>query len=251
MAITLTNEKRFIVLLSIFELGGVGTKREVLDNIQNQGYFHFSEEDLAMKTNRHEIHWRNDLAFVRKYLVDNKFINGEIDDQWKITTNGESYLIELSSIIINSNQTEFHKLTSHALQKAQELIQLDITERTKLNNDLEEDQMTQPNESYEVTIQKIKRYKKIVDDLKKKYGSKCQIEGCGITFTQNNGNYYAEGHHLIPLSSGGSQEEGNVVILCANHHRMFHYANVHIEQNQSGLKRPIKINDEATNIVYL
>lgn len=68
----------------------------------------------------------------------------------------------------------------------------------------------------------IKRNRKIVSELKQKHGYSCQI--CGQSFLMDNGDYYCEAHHLVPLSENGSQSPENVIIVCANHHRMFHYA---------------------------
>lgn len=33
-----------------------------------------------------------------------------------------------------------------------------------------------------------------------------------------------ETHHLQQLGQGGADNPDNIVVLCANHHRMFHYA---------------------------
>jgi len=69
-------------------------------------------------------------------------------------------------------------------------------------------------------ITSFKRNRKLVDDLKQKYASKCQI--CGFTFKMANGKYYSEAAHIIPISSGqeGVDSPDNIWILCANHHKM-------------------------------
>lgn len=41
---------------------------------------------------------------------------------------------------------------------------------------------------------------------------------------KDDGSYYCEAHHIIPISENGTQVPENVIVLCANHHRMFHYA---------------------------
>jgi len=105
------------------------------------------------------------------------------------------------------------------------------------------------NESTEVKINRIKRYQKVIKKLKTKYQNRCQIEGCNFTFEKENGEYYSEGHHLEPLSQGGSQTEDNVVILCPNHHRMFHYADIEIMGKQ-GNRRKVMINGKVHYIKY-
>lgn len=112
-----------------------------------------------------------------------------------------------------------------------------------------EDDVTIANESEEVKIKRIKREQQIVSKLKNKYKNCCQIEGCNFTFKKKNGEYYSEAHHLKLLSEGGSQDENNVVILCPNHHRMFHYADVKIFDRNKDRRKAI-INGEEHYIKY-
>lgn len=114
---------------------------------------------------------------------------------------------------------------------------------------LQEDDTGLSNETIEMKINRIKRYQKVVNKLKSKYKNECQVEGCGFTFKKKNGDYYSEGHHLELLSEGGSQDESNVVILCPNHHRMFHYTDIDIQERVNN-KRKVIINGEEEFIVY-
>ncbi len=250
MSITVTKEKHFLVLLSIFDLSGGANKKQVLDNIQSENYFLFSEQDLMMKSNRPELHWRNDLAFVRKYLVSVGYINDNTHNLWSITETGVEYLNSLCEEVINYQNLGFQKITPNAVERAYEILAKTNDGFDLEKNDLVQDGMMLPNETQEAFIKRIKRYKKIVDEIKKKYDGRCQIENCGYTFLKSNGENYAEGHHLIPLAKGGNQTAENVVILCANHHRMLHYAKVEIGQMQSDKKRSIFINNEEFAIVY-
>jgi predicted restriction endonuclease len=106
------------------------------------------------------------------------------------------------------------------------------------------------NETREVIVKQIKRYYSITENCKRKYNNKCQIKGCGFTFKKKNGEFYSEAHHLIPLSKGGTQEENNVIILCPNHHRMMHYADVEIEDFEQN-ERKLRINADTHIIIYL
>ncbi len=98
----------------------------------------------------------------------------------------------------------------------------DRTTDEKEHIDIHDDFAVRPNEKDRKTIDFILRQQEIVKRVKKHFEYKCQI--CGATFLMDNGNYYCEAHHLIPLSLNGSQRSDNVIILCPNHHRMFHYA---------------------------
>ncbi|MEA4826910.1 MAG: hypothetical protein VB130_09785 [Clostridium sp.] len=66
MSISLFKEKSFSILMSIYDIGGSGSKKSVLDNINGKGYIEFNDLDLEVKKNRNELYWRNDLAFIRK-----------------------------------------------------------------------------------------------------------------------------------------------------------------------------------------
>ncbi|MFQ6063541.1 MAG: HNH endonuclease [Methanosarcinales archaeon] len=83
--------------------------------------------------------------------------------------------------------------------------------------------------------------------LKEKYNFKCQI--CGFSFRKSDGSYYAEAYHLDSLADGGKDIEENIVILCANHHRMFHYADAEkiIHDRE---KLVVKLNGEEINIKF-
>lgn len=107
-----------------------------------------------------------------------------------------------------------------------------IDERMKL--EFLEDYKDLKNETEKVIIDRVKRYQKIVSNLKMKYGHKCQICGCNYSFPKKNGTGYCEAYHIQTLANGGSQEEENVIILCANHHRMLHYGrNVKIGERKN------------------
>jgi 5-methylcytosine-specific restriction protein A len=71
----------------------------------------------------------------------------------------------------------------------------------------------------------------IANKIKKMTGYKCLIcEAMGMhhhTFIKPNGEHYIETHHVEPVSSMkvGVLGIGNLLTLCANHHRQLHYGN--------------------------
>lgn len=70
------------------------------------------------------------------------------------------------------------------------------------------------------------RYERSVGKALAKLYGKCQISDCGFTFPkgkEGERGTYCEAHHLQSLSNNGKDIPQNIVILCANHHRMFHY----------------------------
>ncbi len=96
---------------------------------------------------------------------------------------------------------------------------------------------------------RLQRCKELVDELKKLYGNRCQL--CGeengeIPFIEKeNGDYYSEMHHIIPLSEVDNLSEEwqfidtyqNVMICCPHHHRYLH-------NHHGGFKTPIFENNE-------
>lgn len=102
-------------------------------------------------------------------------------------------------------------------------------------------------------IRKIKvRNRKAVRLLKELYRGRCQVTSEKFTFKKKDGQFYSEGHHLIPLGAGGADSPFNVVIVSPLIHRMLHYADVSpinlnaIEDN----KLTIQINGEEYTITW-
>ena len=113
-------------------------------------------------------------------------------------------------------------IENNKLESIKDEVLEDIEIDNQIKRDFFEDFEELKNESIEVQLSIIKRYQRIVNQLKEKHGYKCQI--CGYSFQMDNRKQYCEGHHIKELSKGGSQGPENVIILCANHHRMFHYS---------------------------
>lgn len=70
------------------------------------------------------------------------------------------------------------------------------------------------------TVTSLRRNRNLVNDLKAKFGNKCQI--CEFTFKTATGKYYSEAAHIIPISSRqeGVDSPDNIWVLCPNHHKM-------------------------------
>jgi hypothetical protein len=109
-------EKRFVLLASVLDLGGRGQKHEVLDNIEAKGYLKLNDHDLKSMPTRNELYWRNDVAYVRKHLVANRYLDGARFNNWEITSKGQSYFHQLSAIVVA--QRHFTKLTAAAVGRA-------------------------------------------------------------------------------------------------------------------------------------
>lgn len=77
----------------------------------------------------------------------------------------------------------------------------------------------------------------IASKIKEVYDYKCKIcEALGkypYSFKKTNGKFYIETHHIIHVAKleQGSLGVSNLITVCANHHRQFHYGNVEVIEN--------------------
>lgn len=81
-------------------------------------------------------------------------------------------------------------------------------------------------ERYSTNIERFKRNESLPTLLKIKYDFKCQF--CGFTFRKRDGGFYAEVAHIVPLKDGGTDTSTNMLVLCANHHRMLDLAEAQV-----------------------
>ncbi|WP_167599476.1 HNH endonuclease [Halorussus marinus] len=80
-----------------------------------------------------------------------------------------------------------------------------------------------------ISVSRIIRNTQLTKEIKEKYDYNCQI--CGETRRGNNGDPYAEAHHVQPLGKphNGPDEESNILVLCPNHHADFDYGRAKID----------------------
>lgn len=119
-AMSLENEKRYLLLLSSYQLANTGsypTKARVLDNIENNEWILLSQTDKQKKQNRNELVWRNDLAFTRQHLSLNGWYNSSENNNWSITPEGEKYLKDLHRIL-SSDPSSLSKVSQKAVDYA-------------------------------------------------------------------------------------------------------------------------------------
>ena len=83
----------------------------------------------------------------------------------------------------------------------------------------------------------------IANVIKQLYGTTCAI--CGYEgFEKRDGRRYAEVHHVDELSAGnpGTLASRNIMVVCANCHRMMHYADVVVREVGDGWQ--VSVNDQ-------
>lgn len=121
---TMEDEKRFLLLLASFSILHNSqkkgpTKAEVLDEIDSKQWALFDPQKYQMKSNRKEIIWRNDLAFIRKHLAINGFFIAGVRNNWGITPAGREELKKLCQMVFNTQN--FRCITAAAVSDARVL----------------------------------------------------------------------------------------------------------------------------------
>ena len=61
--------------------------------------------------------------------------------------------------------------------------------------------------------------------LKRRYRDSCQIMSCRSDIKIGHG-FFTDTHHIVPLGKGGTDTSSNIIVLCPNHHRLFHRSKV-------------------------
>jgi hypothetical protein len=93
--LTKNEERDFVTLLTIMDLGGSATKRNALDNIIRKEFLYLSEYDYEYLPSRNEPRWENAIAYQRNSLKERGYINNKQNDKWEITDNGINYFNKL------------------------------------------------------------------------------------------------------------------------------------------------------------
>lgn len=101
-----------------------------------------------------------------------------------------------------------------------------------------------PLERVKQALSVFKRNQRLIKALKKEYDGICQICGIDNLIETDSGEFYTEGHHLIPLGEAGSDDLGNVVILCLLCHKKLHYS-----RDRNLIKEMILYSDRHRRII--
>jgi hypothetical protein len=85
--------------------------------------------------------------------------------------------------------------------------------------------MNPPSTAHELA-RRYERDEDLVRFIKSVRGSRYQI--CGATFRKRDGGDYSEIHHLESLADGGLDVSRNMLVVCAHHHRQFHFGEISV-----------------------
>ncbi|MFL9912202.1 hypothetical protein [Paraburkholderia sp. RL17-337-BIB-A] len=110
---------------------------------------------------------------------------------------------------------------------------------------IDEQNSGQPPTKISELAERYERDAELVRLLKHARGRQCQV--CDHTFRMRNGGTYTEAHHLEELANGGLDMSRNTLIVCANHHRQFHFGDVEIIKHTED-KLVVRLDDEVHTI---
>src|SRR5690606_18481446 len=81
-----------MVLVSLHDLGGGGSKQEVIENIKKHKWFDLQREDWEPypSSNSNEPRWKTFLAWAREYCAKDGLIERGIRDVWTLSKQGHN-----------------------------------------------------------------------------------------------------------------------------------------------------------------
>lgn len=97
---------------------------------------------------------------------------------------------------------------------------------------------------------------KVAHSVYRAYDCKCAICGWQATpevITVKGKIQYAHGneiHHIIPISEGGKEEDGNLILLCPNHHKQADMGIIDRETLRKYAKRFTLTEEEKTEMIF-
>jgi|CXWL01.1.fsa_nt_gi predicted HNH restriction endonuclease len=219
---TAEDEKQLILLAAIILIGGSGSKKQVLDEVERAGLMKFSPDDLQYRASRNELIWRNDLAYIRDHLVRKGHVSNVQSNKWSVTEGGKSHFASLVSKL--ASQSQFQHINPDVISVVTALVfgqQFSDDNALSGETALVEGQQTQHwTTTYE-------RNPQLRADAIRLHGVVCM--GCGFNFEAKYGAIgfgFIEVHHTKPISSLGGEgivnPSSDLVVLCSNCHSIVH-----------------------------
>ncbi|MGV8058286.1 MAG: HNH endonuclease [Smithellaceae bacterium] len=219
---TSEDEKQLILLSAVLRLGGQGSKKQVLDEVERANLIKLSPSELEFMKSRREITWRNDLAYVRKHLVAHGYFLDGTWDKWSITDKGKKHFQYLASKALK--EEHFRHISPEAIQGLVSLTtKAELSDLSAISGEsdfLEGQQKWQWSIRYERDVELRSTAIRI-------HGTVCM--GCGFIFEKIYGAIgagFIEVHHTKPISLLGGATTVNattdLVVLCSNCHSIVH-----------------------------
>jgi len=148
------------------------------------------------------------------------FLKYSENTQIKFFDVSRQQFVKITPTKINPNEISTYDLDVEYEQKSTELITTFMFEKNNDEKLIEFESNDSILQSKEIHSSTSVRNPELASRMKIKHNHTCQV--CEIqTFTNKDGHYYTESHHIIPRSLGGPDKPSNILIVCANCHRKF------------------------------
>src|ERR1700761_7441080 len=186
---------------ALIDLGGSATEGELLELIEKKGYRSFEDSKTPQRS-------------LNMYL--NKRLKDEVE-----RIDGYWYLKSQPNLKQNDLKDADLEIMADTIRGIARL----------------ENEMKNHSPQAKKRISSFIERGKIAKLVKKYQKFECQV--CtqlnikGNTFLKPNGEFYVETHHVEPVKfkKSGSLGLGNLIVVCANHHRQLHYGNSKLLNN--------------------
>lgn len=245
MQINQQEQKWLVLLYSLIELDGGGRRKDVLQHIQDNGYWRKNDQNDVSRTTRNEKAWRNDFSYERQHLVEQGYMRRGRQGIWEITEEGRSYVGSLAVKIQNMpfENTEcftaifYQRFFIAQIQPEFTADQLLLKQLSQAGDDTEE--LPAPLSNQPAPIGHIAsragnkniylRDPAVAQRALARAGHCCEVDAAHASFLRRNASHlYMEPHHLIPMAMtdyfGVSLDrEQNIFSLCSNCHNQIHY----------------------------
>lgn len=235
------------LLYTLQRLSGSAGRQEILQHINDHGYWFVNDETDHRKYTRPEGQWRNDFSFEREHLKR----QGRLRDDsphgvWEITPKGEAYLAALIGKARGFTFTGTSRITPALLQEVFSEQPFDeasqdqqLIERVSLQAERAFEKADIPaaeGPRQKGTPLKLSdgrnvypRDPSVAKRALDRAGHRCEIDPEHPSFLRRNGSsLYMEPHHLIPMSMTDYfnvclDREQNIFSLCSTCHNQIHY----------------------------
>lgn len=241
-----TKQTQLVLLYAIAELGGEATKSQVLEHIQNNGYWAKNDENDGTRPSRAEKTWRNDFSFERLHLVNSGHMTKrEEKGWWLLTATGRTMLAQLIEQARDESSEKMAMINAAFLQKlnllelypeeaedrilmeslAAETTEESATPSVLINEPLPKGEVARRAGNKPV----YKRSPTVARAALRLAGHVCEVNPDHPSFTKRNTQHlYMEPHHFIPMAATDRfdvslDREQNICCLCSNCHNQIHY----------------------------
>ncbi len=236
-------QAQLVLLYTLVEMGGSGTKENVLKHIRRHGYWKLTEENERHLPSRAEPFWEKSFAYKRETLASKGCIGRGEKNRWPITDAGRALLQKLTAEAI-ADASGAQCLYTDAFFKrlvGQEAEGEMDEERAWMAQLAEDDE-----EPAALPLEDVRRPRGTVSHREggravyarspavarralKQAQYRCQMDPAHRTFLRRDGvTPYVEPHHLLPMSlteyfDCDLDREQNIFALCSYCHDQIHY----------------------------